>query len=74
MPDDKILKCICKILTILLVINLFYKLIIRSYLTFVLGRLFKWCCNSMELSNGISWWQRIPIIEKFVWQILDRFQ
>lgn len=68
MANRKYLRLVTHVLLVVLICNVFLKLLSK----YLLVNLIHWlmACPSGECSE-IKWWQRVPAFEKAVWRLLD---
>ncbi|CAI4912267.1 ANL_collapsed_G0018240.mRNA.1.CDS.1 [Saccharomyces cerevisiae] len=68
---SKPFKIIALTLLIVLIINLSYKLFLRRYLKSTVI----WCLGIANTDrNDIMWWQVSPLLERWVWQLVDNYE
>ncbi|CAI4039096.1 hypothetical protein SMKI_07G0670 [Saccharomyces mikatae IFO 1815] len=65
------LKIIALTLAIILIINLSYKLFLKRYLKSTII----WCLGVANTDrNDIMWWQTSPLLERWIWQLVDNYE
>lgn len=58
-------------LSIVLIINLSYKSFLKRYLKSTVI----WCLGIANADrNDIMWWQASPLLERWIWQLVDNYE